>query len=144
MSAPQWLRLGVNTALLVVMKTCLNWYQRLDPALNNVGKNLPAASSLTRAAIDPEDGTVAGSSKSMGDQASSDSESSRENMDDSNMDTASRDCVLCSDTDKVAIQTTHKKYQRRVQAYCRLSNGNLWTEAQLKKDWQRSSGHVGT
>ena len=36
-----------------------------------------------------------------GDQASLGSESSRENVDDSDMDTASGDCVLCSDTDGV-------------------------------------------
>ena len=66
-------------------------------------------SSPTRATFDPEGRTVAGSSKSTKDQTSSDSESSRENVDDSNLDTASGDCVLCSDTDKVSIQTAHKK-----------------------------------
>ena len=54
-------------------------------------------------------------------------------MDDSNIDTASRDCDSCSDTDEVSIQTACKKYQRRVWVSCRLSKGNLWTEAQLKR-----------
>ena len=49
-------------------------------------------SSPTRTTIDLEDGAVAGSSKSTGDLAFSDSESSRENVDDSDLETASRDC----------------------------------------------------
>ena len=49
------------------------------------------------------------------------------------MDTASGDCILCSDTDEVVIQTTHKKYQKRLWASYRLSKGSLWTEAQLKR-----------
>ena len=43
MLTPQRLRLGVNTALHRVTRTCLNWYQRLGPALNkNKCRNLPA------------------------------------------------------------------------------------------------------
>ena len=119
----------MNTALLGVTKSCLTWYQRLDPALNNASP----PSSPTSSPIDPEDGTVAGSSKGTRDQASSDTESSRENMDDSDMETTSGDCVSWSDTDDVSIQTANKKYQRRVWASCRLNKGNLWTEAQLKR-----------
>ena len=33
----------------------------------------------------------------------------------------------------MALQTTCKKCQKRVQASCRLSRGNLWTEAELKR-----------
>ena len=54
-------------------------------------------------------------------------------MADSDLDTASGDCVSCSDTDEVSILTTHKKYQRRVRVSCKLSKGSHWTEAQLKR-----------
>ena len=60
-------------------------------------------SSPTNATIDPEDGTAAGSSKSTGDQAFLDSESSRVNVDDANIDIASRDCVSCSDMDEMSV-----------------------------------------
>ena len=46
---------------------------------------------------------MAGSLKNTGDQASLDSESSRENVDDSSMDTASGECISCSDTDEVCM-----------------------------------------
>ena len=36
--APQRLRLGVNTVLLRAMKTCLNWYWRLDPSFEQWGQ----------------------------------------------------------------------------------------------------------
>ena len=76
---------------------------------------------------------MAKSSKCTRDQVSSDSESSRENVDDSDMDTASGHGILCSDTDEVSIQTAHKKYQKRVWASCGLSKGSLWMEVQLKR-----------
>ena len=90
-------------------------------------------SSPTRATTDQDDGTSAGSSRSMGDQASSDSDSSREDAADSDMDTASGDCITCSDTDRVTVQTAQKKCWKRVQVYCMLSKGSLWTEDQLKR-----------
>ena len=90
-------------------------------------------SSPTRATIDPEDGTAVGSLKNTKDQTSSDSELSRENVDNSDLDTASGDCILCSDTDKVSIQTAHKKYRKREWVSCRLSKGSLCLEAQLKR-----------
>ena len=90
-------------------------------------------SSPTRATTDPDDGTAGGSSRSTGDQASSDSDLSRENVVDSDMDTASSDCITCSDTDEVTVPTARKKYWKRVQASCSLSKGSLWTEAKLKR-----------
>ena len=77
---------------------------------------------------DPDDGTVAGRLRSTGDQ-----DSSREDVANSDMDTASRDYVTCSYIDEVTIQTAWKKYWKRVQASCRISKGSLWTEAQLKR-----------
>ena len=41
MSTPKRLRLGVNTALQRVMRTCPNWHWRLGPAPNHKGRNLP-------------------------------------------------------------------------------------------------------
>ena len=81
MSPPKSSKLGVNTALHRVMKTYLNWYWELGPALNNKSRKLLALpSSPTRATADPDDGTVTGSLKSTGDQSSSDSDSSREDV----------------------------------------------------------------
>ena len=48
-------------------------------------------------------------------------------------DMASGDFITCSDTDEVTIQTTQKKYWKRVPPSCRLSKGILWTEAKLKR-----------
>ena len=60
-------------------------------------------SSPTMAMVDRNDETAAESSESTGDQASSDSDLPRENVADSDMDTASSNCITCSDTDEVPI-----------------------------------------
>ena len=86
------------------------------PALNNEGRNLSALFSPTRAMIDPDDGTAAGCSRSPEDQASSNSDSSRENVVNSDMGTASGDYIPCSDADEVTTQTAQMKYQKRVSA----------------------------
>ena len=98
-------------------------------------------SSPTRSTTDLEDGTAARSLKSTWDQAFPDSESSREKVEDSNLDTASRDCISCSDTDEVSTWTVHKKYRKRVWASCRQCKGSLCT---AEKDQWQSPGHVGT
>ena len=49
------------------------------------------------------------------------------------MDTASGDCLSCSDTDVASVQTACKKYRKRVQASCKLSKSNLWMETQQKR-----------
>ena len=64
------------------------------------------SSSPIRGLANPDDEAVTGSSKSTRDQTSSDSGSSRGKMVDSDLDTASRDCLSCSDTDEVSVQTT--------------------------------------
>ena len=94
----------------------------------------------TRATTDPDYGTVAGSLRSTRDQASSDSDSSREDAGNSDMDTATGDCIMCLDTGEVTIWTAWK----RVQASCKLNKGSLWTEAHLKrigKSHQAMWGH---
>ena len=52
---------------------------------------------------------------------------------DSDLDTASRDCLSCSDIDEVSIGATHKKYRKTVRASCKLSKGSDWTETQMKR-----------
>ena len=63
------------------------------------------SSSPIRALVNPDDEVATGSSKSTGDHTSSDSSLSRGNTGDSNMDTASGDCLSCSDTDEVSVWT---------------------------------------
>ena len=86
------------------------------PSFNQQQGQAPTSSpsSPTRATADSDDGTAAGSFRRTGDQASSDSDLSREDDANSDMDTASRDCITCSNTDEVTIQTTQKKYWKRV------------------------------
>ena len=93
----------------------------------------------TRATIDPEDGTAAGSSKNTEDQVLLDSESSRENVDDSDIDTDSGDCILCSDGDEVGgCMNWLQELPEEDKASCRLGKGGVWTKAQLK---QTSDNH---
>ena len=99
-------------------------------------------SSPTKATADLDDGTVGEASRSTRDQdsesstnhsgTSSNSDTSRENMVDSDMESALGDFVTCLDTDEVTIRTTYKKYWKRVQASCSLDKGSLWSEAQFK------------
>ena len=48
------------------------------------------------------------------------------------MESASRDCVTCLDTDEVTVKNAHKKYRKRGEASCSLDKENLWSEVQLK------------
>ena len=77
---------------------------------------------------------MAGSLKSAGDQASLDSELTRQNVDDPDMDTASGDCVSYSGIDEVSVQTAHRKYRKRVWTSCRLRKGSLWMGGSAEKD----------
>ena len=54
-------------------------------------------------------------------------------MADCNLDTASGDCLSCSDTDEISIHTAQKKYRKRVRASCELCKGINWTKAQIKR-----------
>ena len=67
-------------------------------------------SCLTRAIADAGDEAAAEILQITWDQASSNSDLPRENVDDSHMDTASGDCISCSDMDEVSIQTADKRY----------------------------------
>ena len=78
-------------------------------------------------------GTTAESPKHTKDLIYSSSKSSRGNVDDSNMDTASQNCLSCSDTDDASVWTAHKKYRKRVWTFCKLSKSNLWMETQQKR-----------
>ena len=51
----------------------------------------------------------------------------------SDLDTASGNCLSCSDTDEISVRLACKKYRKRVRASCKLSKGVDWTDAQLKR-----------
>ena len=99
-------------------------------------------SSPTKVTADPDDITVVGISRSTEDQdseiianhsgVSSNLDASKENVVDSHMESASRDCFTCSHTDEITIRIAQKKYRKRVQASCSQGKGNLRSEAQLK------------
>ena len=102
-------------------------------------------SSPTKATTDPDNGTLVGASRSTRNQDSesdanhsrawSDSDVSRETVANSDMESASGDCIMCSDTDEVTVRTACKKYRKRVQTYCSLDKGSLWSEVQAKQIW---------
>ena len=55
-------------------------------------------------------------------------------MADTDLDTASRDCLSWSDTDDVSIWTACKKYRKSSKsASCKLSKGSDWMETQMKR-----------
>ena len=56
---------------------------------------MSSPSSPARVTADPDDGTAAENLRSTSDQASSDSDSSRKDVADSDMDTVSTDCGMC-------------------------------------------------
>ena len=94
--------------------------------------------SPTKATADPDDGTVGEASRSTGDQdcentadhsgTSSDSDASRENVVNSDMETASRDCVICSDTDEVIIRMKRQEghTRRHLRHGNRRKHPNCW------------------
>ena len=59
---------------------------------------------------------------------------------DSGPKSVSRDCLTCSDTEEVAVISTCKKFQKKVQAFCSITKGCLWTEGQLR--WIGDSHHT--
>ena len=77
---------------------------------------------------DTDDEAAAESLQNTGDQASMDSNSAWDNVEDPDRDTTSGDGVSYSDTQEVSIWTACKRYQKRVGASC-----SLWTETQLKR-----------
>ena len=91
------------------------------------------SSSPTRGPAGPNDDTVADNPKNTRDWVSSDSSSSRGSSVDPNLDTASRDCLFCLDTDDICMRMTCKKYRKRVSMSCKSSKGVDWTDAQMKK-----------
>ena len=109
------------------------WWQSPSPS-----------SSPTRGLAYPSDGVAAGSPKSTGDQVSSDSGSSRGSSVDSNLDTATWDCLSCSDTDEISVRTAREKYGKRVRASCMSSKGIVLDECTwMKRNGGQPSRHVG-
>ena len=69
------------------------------------------------------------------DQSGKESDSSsglQESVADSGPESATGDCLTCSDTEEVAVNSAHKKVWKRVWASCCIAEGCLWLEAQLK------------
>ena len=66
-------------------------------------KTASPPSSPSRAIADPDEGIAAESLWSTGDQASLDSDSPRESIEDSDMDTVSGDCIICSDMEGMSV-----------------------------------------
>ena len=91
-------------------------------------------SSPARATTDPDNGTVAGSLRSTRNEASSDSDLSREDEANSDMDTASGDCVTCLDTDKEPYEP-HRRNTRR--GY-KLPVGSAKAVSGLRINWKGS------
>ena len=54
-------------------------------------------------------------------------------MADSDLDTASGDCLSYLDTDKVSVWTAQKRDRERVRESCTLSKGSDWMDAQMKR-----------
>ena len=52
---------------------------------------------------------------------------------DSDLDTASGDCLSCSDTNEISMRRACKKYSKRVRASCKLSKDMDWTDTQIKR-----------
>ena len=100
-------------------------------------------SSPTNAPIDPDEGIVADTLRNTGDQdsenncshhgVSSDQNTSRENVAESDLESTSEDCLTCLDMDKVIITATQMNLMKNVQASCSLAKGCPWSEAQLKQ-----------
>ena len=66
-----------------------------------------------------------------GDQSHSSSDS-QESAADAGPKSATGDFLMCSDIEKTAINSTHKKFQKKVSASCNITKDCLWLEAQLK------------
>ena len=63
---------------------------------------------------------------------------------DSKLDTASRDCLSCLDTDEISMRMAYKKYRKRVRASCKSSKGMDWMDEEIKRikgDHQDMWGH---
>ena len=69
------------------------------------------------------------------DQSGNESDSSSNSLEsaaDSSPESATGDCLICSDTKEAAINSAHKTFQKTVWVSCSIAKGCLWLEAQLK------------
>ena len=97
-------------------------------------------SSPVKAVATPSDGLAAEVSGEVSggdaDQSSDELDSSSDSQEgaaDSGPKSAIRNCLMCSDTEEAAVNTTHKKFKKKVQASCSIAKSCLWSEAQLKQ-----------
>ena len=56
----------------------------------------------------------------------------RENAANSDLEEDSGDCLTCSDMEEVAVRTAQKRFWKKVQTFCSIARGCLWSEAPSK------------
>ena len=103
------------------------------PSSEQGGQEPVCPPSPSGATVGSVDGATAGNPKSTEDLASSSSKSSWGNVDNSDIDAASWECLSYSDTDDASVQTANEIFRKRVWASCKLSKSNLWMETQQKR-----------
>ena len=126
-----------------------SWSQMLGPSSKPQGQEPTCPpSSPTKATTDPNDGSCCGNLKEF--QGSGQWEQcqpqsgliqlgcmSRENVVDSHMESASRDCFMCLDIDEVTIRTTYKKYRKE-------GTGFLWPRQGQPLVWGSTQAVLAT
>ena len=116
MSDPQKVKVRVESSSTHGDQDTPELVPEIGPRPNSEQGGQEPASSLSpsSAIIGLVDETMAGSPTNTEDLASSSSESSRGNVNNSDMDTVSGDCLSCSDIDEVSVQTAHKQCRKRI------------------------------
>ena len=76
---------------------------------------------------------VSGNDANQNGDKSDSSSDLQEDAADSGCKSATGYCLMCSDTKEVTINSTHKKFWKKVWASCNITRGCLWSEAQLKQ-----------
>ena len=75
---------------------------------------------------------VSGDDASQSGDESDSSNNSQESAVDSGPESATRDCLICLDTEEAAVNSACKKFWKKVWTSCSITKGCLWLETQLK------------
>ena len=67
-----------------------------------------------------------------GDESDSDSDL-QESATDSSPESATGDCLTCSDTEEAAVTFAHKKFHKKLWAYCSPAKQGLYRNSQLEQ-----------
>ena len=54
------------------------------------------------------------------------------------------DCLMCSDTEDVAVKSTHRKFHRKAQASCSPAKQSLWKDDHLGQIWNNHKPVLGS